>query len=70
MPESLAAVATSVRNDFRAIHATFGAGAVVRVWLLADLRTGMAFDAAGDPVQVTDRARANMKVLLPTARGR
>jgi hypothetical protein len=62
-----AAVADSVRADFRAIKATFGAGAVVRVWLLADLRAGMTFDAQGDPVRVTERARANMKVLLDLA---
>jgi hypothetical protein len=63
-----AAVADSVRTDFREIRATFGAGALVRVWLLGDLRTGMTFSAQGDPVMVTDRARANMKVLLDLAK--
>jgi hypothetical protein len=60
-------VAQSVRADFHAIRAAFGPGAVVRVWLLGDLRTGMTFDGKGDPVMVTDRARANMKVLLGLA---
>jgi hypothetical protein len=60
-------VAASVRGDFHAIKATFGPGAVVRVWLLGDLRAGMTFSATGDPVMVTDRARANMKVLLDLA---
>jgi hypothetical protein len=61
------AVAASVRADFQGIRQTFGPGAVVRLWLFADLRTGMTLDAEGDPVAVTDRARANMKVLLRLA---
>ena len=60
-------VAAGVRKDFHEIAATFGAGAVVRVWLLGDLRSGMTFSATGDPVIVTDRARANMQVLLDLA---
>jgi hypothetical protein len=60
-------VAASVRRDFQGIRAMFGAGAVVRVWLFGDLRGGITFDAAGDPVSVTPRARANMKVLLDMA---
>ncbi len=60
-------VAESLRTDFREIRATFGRGAVVRLWLLADLRSGMEFDAAGDVVKVTDRARTNMKALLDLA---
>lgn len=60
-------VAASVRTDFAEIRDTFGPGAVVRVWLLGDLRSGITFDAAQDPVAVTERARANMKVLLDLA---
>jgi hypothetical protein len=60
-------VASSVARDFREIRETFGAGAVVRVWLFGDLRGGVRFDAAGDPIGVTERARANMKVLLEMA---
>jgi hypothetical protein len=40
---------------------------VVRVWLFGDLRAGITFDAAGDPVAVTERARASMAVLLKLA---
>jgi hypothetical protein len=58
-------VAASVRADFRAIRATFGARAPVRLWLFADGRTGLVF--AGNGVAVTDRARANMAVLLRLA---
>ncbi|HEY0715581.1 MAG TPA: hypothetical protein VGF45_23065, partial [Polyangia bacterium] len=61
------AVKASLKKDFEEIRATFGKGAVVRVWLFADLRTSMEFDGAGLPVQVTPRARANMRVLLDLA---
>jgi hypothetical protein len=60
-----AAVAASVRADFRAIRATFGAQAPVRLWLFADGRTGLVF--AGNGVAVSERARANMAVLLALA---
>jgi hypothetical protein len=59
------AVAASVRGDFRAIRATFGARAPVRLWLFADGRTGLVF--TGNSVAVTERARANMMVLLRLA---
>jgi hypothetical protein len=61
------AVATSLRKDFRDIRALFGEGAVVRLWLFADLRSGIQLDAAGDPVAVTPRATANMGTLLKLA---
>jgi hypothetical protein len=61
------AVATSVRADFRGVRETFGPGAVVRLWLFADLRTGLTLDAEGDPVAVSERARGNMRVLLRLA---
>ncbi len=61
------AVAISVRNDFREIRETFGPGAVVRLWLFSDLRSGLALDDAGDPVAVTERARQNMHGLLRMA---
>ena len=43
------AVASSVRKDFQDIRALFGEGAVVRLWLFADLRSGITFDDRGDP---------------------
>jgi hypothetical protein len=61
------AVAIAVRNDFREIRETFGAGAVVRLWLFADLRSGLALDGEGDPSAVTERARGNMHGLLRLA---
>jgi hypothetical protein len=59
------AVADSVRADFRAIRDTFGAHAPVRLWLFSDGRTSLTFDA--DRVAVTERARANMAVLVRLA---
>ena len=61
------AVATSVRTDFQEIRELFGPGAPVRVWLFADLRAGMTFDAQGNPLAITDRARTNMGKLLQIA---
>ena len=61
------AVAMSVRNDFREIRETFGPGAVVRLWLFSDLRSGLALDGEGDPVAVTERASQNMHGLLRMA---
>ncbi len=61
------AVSDSVRADFRGIRETFGPGAPVRLWLFADLRSGMVLDAEGDPVTATDRARAGMRELLRLA---
>jgi len=63
-----AAVAASVRADFREIRAAFGPRAVVRLWLFSDLRAGVTFDAAGLPVAITERALANMRALLDLAR--
>jgi hypothetical protein len=60
-------VAATVRTDFREIRDTFGPFAVVRVWLFADLRSGMTFDKAGMPVAVTERALTNMAALLKIA---
>ena len=60
-------VATSVRTDFREIRETFGPGAVIRLWLFADLREGITFDKSGVPVAVTERARNNMATLLKMA---
>ena len=60
-------VAATVRTDFQEISAIFGPGAPVRVWLFADLRSGMSFDAAGNPLAISDRARANMGKLLQIA---
>jgi hypothetical protein len=59
-------VARSVRGDFREIRQTFGPGAVVRLWLFADGRTGLVLGGPGE-VTVTGRARANMAVLLALA---
>jgi hypothetical protein len=65
------AVVASVREDFRAIRATFGrAGGpppVVRIWLFGDLRSGVTFDGEGTPVAVTDRSRRSLDVLLRLA---
>ena len=61
------AVASSVRKDFHDIRALFGEGAVVRLWLFADLRSGITFDDRGDPLEVTPRAEANMGTLLKIA---
>jgi hypothetical protein len=61
------AVAASVRGDFRGIRETFGPGAPVRLWLFADGRTGLVFDEHGELTGVSDRARANMAVLLRLA---
>jgi hypothetical protein len=61
------AVAASVRDDFHAIRAAFGPGAVVRVWLFGDLRAGIELDGAGNPVATSARARANMARLLALA---
>lgn len=60
-------VATSVRTDFREIREVFGEGAVVRLWLFSDLRSGVVFDNAGDVVSVSPRAQANMAALLKMA---
>lgn len=61
------AVQQSIRADFRGIVATFGAGAVVRIWLFADARGGIGFDSAGMPVGATERARTNLRRLLDLA---
>jgi hypothetical protein len=61
------AVAKAVRTDFRGIRELFGPGAPVRLWLLADGRTTMTFDARGDFAGITERSRANMEVLLRLA---
>ena len=62
-----AAVASSIRSDFREIREVFGPGAVVRVFLFGDLRSGVMFDKAGEVVSVTPRAQANMGTLLNIA---
>ena len=61
------AVASSVRKDFQDIRAVFGEGAVVRLWLFADLRSGITFDDRGSPLEVTARAETNMGKLLAIA---
>jgi hypothetical protein len=61
------AVASSVRKDFQDIRTVFGEGAVVRLWLFADLRSGFTFDDRGNPLEVTARADANMGKLLAIA---
>jgi hypothetical protein len=60
-------VAQAVRADFRGIRELFGAGAPVRLWLLADGRTTMSFDAQGGFTGLTERTRANMEVLVRLA---
>jgi hypothetical protein len=61
------AVVASLRKDFGEIRETFGPGAVVRLWLFSDLRAGMTFDPAGNPLAISERARANMTALLRIA---
>lgn len=41
---------------------------VVRLWLFADLRSGISFDADGTPVAISARSRENMRRLLDLAR--
>jgi hypothetical protein len=61
------AVAASLRADFRGIRALFGSGAPVRLWLFADGRTAMSFDAGGAFLGFTARSQATMQVLLRLA---
>lgn len=62
------AVVDSLRADFRAISATFGPRPLIRLWLFADMRSGISFDARGMPLGISKRAEANMRVLLRLAR--
>lgn len=60
-------VAEGVRRDLREIRELFGEAALVRVFLFGDLRTGIAFDAAGMPTAISARAQVNMARLLALA---
>jgi peptidoglycan/xylan/chitin deacetylase (PgdA/CDA1 family) len=60
-------VVDSLRKDFREIRELFGPQAIVRIFLFADLRSGIDFDKTGVPVGFTPIALQSMDTLFRLA---
>ncbi len=60
-------VVASLEADLHAIGRILGPGALVRVFLFADLRAGLRFAEDGTPLAVTERARRAFVTLLRLA---
>ncbi len=60
-------VAAGLRRDLWAIREALGPGALVRLFLFADLRAGLRFAPDGTPLEVSERAREGFARLLQMA---
>ncbi len=61
-------VAASLRSDFQSIRQTFGQQAIVRIFLFADLHSGIEMDEQGIPRRFTPVALASLDRLFALAR--